>query len=141
MNVHYPATLDKLGEMLEFIHQQAKILGFDEESASKVELALEEALVNIIKYAYKGKNEGALEINCEILSSPAALKIVLKDQGTPFNPLKQGPLINNEIAVDDKPIGGYGIFLIRKIMDKVDYVREADSNVFTLLKYADSQAL
>lgn len=135
MNVKFSASLDKLHEMLQFIHTQATEVGFDDNLASKIEMALEEAVVNIIKYGYSKTNGGTIEITCNHLLNPAGLEVILKDQGAAFDPLIQAPPISANIPIDEKPIGGYGIYLMRKIMDQASYKRVGNSNVLTLIKY------
>ncbi len=135
MNVTFSASLDKLNEMLQFINSQAAQVGFDDNLASKIELALEEALVNIIKYGYPN-NHGFIEISCKQLASPAGIEVTLKDQGFAYDPLTQAPPISANVPIDQKPIGGYGVYLMKKIMDKASYQRLGDSNVLTLVKYA-----
>lgn len=97
---------------------------------ARLELACEEALVNIISYAYPEK-EGAIVIECTDPEKPG-LKISLRDQGIPYDPLDQ----ERAPPTEDR-LGGYGIPLIIKIMDRVQYQREENDNVLTLVKYRE----
>lgn len=130
----FSASLDQLYAMMQLIRQEASQAGFDNNTIFKIELAAEEALVNIINYAYRD-NGGKVEIICHQENSPKSLVITLKDQGVAFDPIKQAPPIDSQTLVEEKPIGGYGIFLIRKIMDEIRYKREGDANILTLVKY------
>lgn len=134
-NAIFPASLDKLHEMLEFVQQQSMLAQFNENVRSKIELAIEEALVNIIRHGYHGQEMGSVEITCQQIFEPDGMLFILKDQGIAYDPLANAPQVNHEMAVEDKPIGGYGIYLILKIMDKVSYRREGDSNLLSLIKY------
>lgn len=129
----FPASLDKLYEMLQFVRLQAQDALFDESQTSKIELALEEALVNIISYGYPNRS-GAIEIHCSAMDN-TGLKIVLKDRGIPYNPLTNAKRFNPMDALEAKTIGGYGVYFILKIMDEVDYTRENNFNILTLVKY------
>ena len=122
----FPASLDRLHLMLKFIIDYGKVVGFQTHHLLKLELAMEEALVNIITYGY-AEQEGTVEITCSTLEK--GIRIILRDQGVPFNPLDN--------AKDPKPEdpGGYGLFFIRNIMDKIEYEREGDTNVLKLEKY------
>ncbi len=129
----FKAKLDNLREMLGFIKREATLNGFDDKSLNRIELASEEVLINIIQYGYS-KQDGIIEIDCQT-SGKSGIKIVIKDQGVPFNPLENKSDYNVEADVDDRPIGGCGIFFITNLMDEVKYDRIAESNVLTLVKY------
>lgn len=129
----FKASLDHLREMLGFIKREATLNGFDDRSLNRIELASEEVLINIIQYGYP-KRDGIVEIDCQT-SGKAGIKIVIKDQGVPFNPLENKPDYDIEAGVDERPIGGCGIFFITNLMDEVKYDRVRESNVLTLVKY------
>ena len=101
-------------------------------------LAAEEALVNIISYGYEHTGNGPIELSCGE-SAPPGIKIILKDQGTPFNPLEKAPAIlpstNSLSEKNEHSCGGYGIHILKGIMDAVDYQRIGDENVLTITKY------
>lgn len=122
----FPATMDRLHLMLKFILDYGKIVGFQSHQLMKLELALEEALVNIISYGYSERS-GTIEITCSTLEK--GMRIILRDQGIAFNPLD-----NIKDPKPEEP-GGYGLFFIRNIMDKIEYEREGDTNVLLLEKY------
>lgn len=130
----YSASLDKLYEMLQFITDHAKAVGFDNGDISKIELASEEALVNIISYAYPN-SVGFIDIICGPTNA-VGLKIVIRDGGIPYNPLTNAKKTDHPLpATESRAIGGYGVFFILKMMDEVDYKRENNTNILTLIKY------
>lgn len=122
----FPAKLERLHQMQQFVIDYANTINFDHSQLLKIELALEEALVNIINYGY-GKKHGFIEIRCSALDR-GGICIILKDQGVAFNPLIQ----KDPIRQDE--VGGYGLFLIRNIMDEISYKHENDTNFLTLIK-------
>ncbi len=127
----FPAALNRLYEMLQFISDQAAASGFPPAQLSQIELALEEALVNIISYGYPHRR-GVIEIDCA-MQTGSGFKVILRDSGIPYNPLSVKLI---EPAVEDgAPLGGLGIMLIRKIMDEAAYRHEDNCNVLTLIKY------
>lgn len=130
---NFPASLSKLYEMLQFIDEQAKAIGFDEGQTSKIELAIEEALVNIISYAYPGCT-GMIEIECHE-SESSGLAVILKDNGIPYNSLALYNSLDPKTPLEIRSIGGRGMHLICGIMDKVDYRRKENRNILTLIKY------
>jgi len=98
----------------------------------EINLAVEEAIVNVIDYAYPDGVEGEAVIN--VNEENGFMKFVIKDKGKPFDPT-QVKEADTTLGVEDREIGGLGIFLVRKIMDNVQYERTADGqNVLTLIK-------
>lgn len=130
----YFATLPQLREMLDFIRDEAHRRGANSSIAHKIELASEEALVNIVNYSYP-THAGKIDIACYELTDAKAFQVVISDQGIPYNPLAcmRGSSVNP--SSDEPSIGGYGIFLMLHLMDEVDYKRVSNGNVLTLTKY------
>jgi len=96
-----------------------------------INLALEEAITNIINYAYKDNNEHLINLDFSLENSE--LKITITDDGIEFNPLlKEDP--NTELSLEERKIGGLGIFFVKKIMDNIDYERINNKNILTLIK-------
>jgi serine phosphatase RsbU (regulator of sigma subunit)/anti-sigma regulatory factor (Ser/Thr protein kinase) len=126
-----PAKLENLEKMFAFIREGASRQGFIQEHIDKIQLACEEALVNVISYAYPGKT-GDVEIT--YLNNPSFLEISLIDSGIPFDPLSL-PEPDIHAAMEDRKIGGLGIFMMKKIMDEVRYQRDGERNILTLVKY------
>lgn len=94
------------------------------------QLAVSEAIENIIRHGYG--REVPNEIEVTISSEPGELNIELTDDAEPFNPTNQGKV--QEWTEDDPPVGGLGIQIIHRIMDDVEYKREAGRNRLTLQK-------
>lgn len=128
----FAAKLENLEPMLDFIEQRAKGLGFDAKKLNGIRLASEEALVNVINYAYPDK-QGSMEIAYDS-KDDKRLVVEIIDWGIPFNPLLM-PEPDIESPVERRKIGGLGIYLARSIMDEVSYRREEDRNILTLIKY------
>lgn len=133
----FPADLDALYEMLEFITQFGEKNQMSTLALDQIILAAEEALVNIISYGYPKEKKGTIDIACENSGELSGIKIIIKDQGVPFNPIENAPKklghteLHNEM---DKPLGGYGIYILIGLMDRVEYQRLADGNMLTLFK-------
>ena len=126
-----PAVLENLEPMLDFMVASAKAAGFEKEFLGKIRLVGEEALVNIINYAYPGA-QGAMEVQCGN-DGKGVYVIRIMDNGVPFDPFaKPDPDIT--APVEEREIGGLGIFLIRQIMDTANYRRENNRNIMTLEK-------
>jgi serine/threonine-protein kinase RsbW len=99
--------------------------------AMNINLVIEEAVSNIIFYAFK--NGGEHKINITVSVSKNRLTIIITDDGVPFDPLThQKPDITSN--AEERTIGGLGIFLISQIMDEMHYTREKNQNILTLNK-------
>jgi serine phosphatase RsbU (regulator of sigma subunit)/anti-sigma regulatory factor (Ser/Thr protein kinase) len=126
----FQAKLSNLEKMFDFIRAGAGHQGFSAEQVNKIQLACEEALVNVINYAYPGK-EGDLEIRVE--NKPNGMDIILSDSGIAFDPLSL-PDPDITAPMEKRRIGGLGIFMMKKIMDSVAYRRENGRNILTMTK-------
>ena len=131
-----PAKIENLDTMLDFIQDSVKNIGFNKQTKYRLQLASEEALVNVINYAYPG-GEGDVEIACDIDVENQNFIMKIIDSGIAFNPLeKEDPDLN--LPMEKRQIGGLGIYMIREIMDEVRYKRENGKNILTLIKSYDS---
>lgn len=122
------ATLENLEPFWVFAEEHALRVGLDERQVKRLELALEEATVNIIHHAYGGRG-GELELCCTLV--PGGLEIHLVDEGPPFNPL-EAPPVDVVTYVTAHKIGGMGIHLYRNMANGLRYRREGGRNVLTL---------
>lgn len=104
----------------------------DETLRFQLRLAIEEAVENIIAYAYAEAAEPWLEVHAERQGSD--LVITLKDGGRPFNPLEHAAP-DLSLPAEERPVGGLGIFLTRRMADAVSYARENGCNILTLTKH------
>lgn len=106
-------------------------LGIPDELSMPVNLALEEAVSNVMLYAYPETNSGRVFV--EFNRHQSAIIFTITDSGIPFDPTKQEPA-DTTLSAEDRAIGGLGIHLVRQLMDEVTYRREDDKNVLTLIK-------
>lgn len=97
----------------------------------EVQLALEEHLTNIVRYAFADTRQH--HIHVRIMLRSGELRIEVEDDGQPFNPLKH-PTPDLSLPLDQRPIGGLGIHMIRKSLDALEYRREYDRNILVMLK-------
>lgn len=114
---------------MEAIGAFAKEHGFGEKKVTEIELALEEALVNIFSYAYP-ESEGDAELRMDIQNGDMVM--VLVDDGLAFDMLSLDEP-DTTLEISERQVGGLGIFLIRKLMDEVQYRRENGQNILTIV--------
>ena len=97
----------------------------------RMNVCLDELLNNIVSYGYSDEEEHEIELHFRLLDSELVVTIV--DDGKPFNPFGNDPP-DTALAVDERPIGGLGVHLVKNFMDEVHYERHGENNVVTLHK-------
>ena len=96
----------------------------------RVNLALEELGVNIMNHGY---DEGLHEFDITLISEDDTLTIEIVDDGRPFDPLHDAKQPDVGAAIEDRPIGGLGVYFVREMMDEMHYRREDGKNHLTLV--------
>jgi sigma-B regulation protein RsbU (phosphoserine phosphatase) len=99
----------------------------------KINLALEEALANVIMYAYPEGTQGEVTLSMKVEGN--AIRMEISDRGVPFNPLQQQQEADLDVPLEERKIGGLGIHLIKEIMDSVAYEFHEERNVLRLTFY------
>ncbi len=131
MKKRFNPIRDKSSEIIEYLMSSPEIPD-DEVLQFKLRLSIEEAVENVVRYAYDG-GIGWLEADIHFDQDSLLLTIELRDAGTPFNPLqREDPDVNQ--SAEDRDIGGLGIFLCKKMMDSIEYRYENGNNVLTMRK-------
>ena len=114
-----------------FIKSVTEKLGIETPLARKLRLAVEEAVVNVISYAYPEGTEG--DVTIKIMSDGHTLRFQIIDTGVPFDPTKKEKA-DTTLSIEERQIGGLGIFLVRELMDTINYERVDGKNILTLIK-------
>ena len=120
--------IPKVSQLVEEIGEQR---GLDVSLVMSLNLALEEAVTNVVVYAYPEGQEGKVDV--EAILRPGSVEFTLIDSGKAFDPTSR-PDPDLSLGVEDRPIGGLGIFLVRQIMDKVEYERRDGKNYLRMTK-------
>lgn len=130
-----PAHIDYLGDLRDFVKQVGKRHGFSDKIINAFKLSIDEAATNIIRHAYRDQ-DGLITVRAIVKKS--SLTICIIDQGTFFDPNRvKDPDLNRYIDIGKK--GGLGIFIMRKLMDEIDYRRTEEGNELRITKYRDTQ--
>lgn len=128
-----PARMESLEAFAGFIEQTCEALHLRNSLIMKLKLAAEELLVNVVRYAYeKNDGEGDIEMRCG-MADPETFCMAILDQGTPFNPLL-APQPDLDDDIENRPVGGLGVFLVREMADHLDYTRENGTNAVLFCK-------
>jgi sigma-B regulation protein RsbU (phosphoserine phosphatase) len=123
------SDLKEIRDLNNFIKKVCGALSLDEKMTRKIRLAVEEAVVNVMEYAYLEGKKGDVIVAAKADSN--RLKIIITDQGKPFDPT-QKEKADVSLTAEERPIGGLGLLLVRELMDSINYEREGNSNVLTL---------
>lgn len=126
MEATFPAQLDHLSSMLKWIRHALLELDVTQEQLNDIELACEEALINIIQYSYP-ETAGTVKLSCTRTEN--GLVMTLIDQG-----LRHNPLHSVKAPPHSPHLGGYGIFIMLHLMDHVSYRYKNGCNELTLTK-------
>ena len=119
-----------------FVDEVCEAVEFDMGTTMQMNLAIEEAVVNVISYAYPPGTQG--NISLEAVANDQCLNFIITDAGTPFDPTAKAE-VDTTLSAEERSIGGLGIHLVRQLMDSINYERIDGKNVLTLRKNLKSQ--
>lgn len=120
-----------LVDIRRFVEETGRGLGLDEASLYALQLAVDEACTNVIMHAYDAQ-KGRIEIEMERVGD--WVQVIIRDWGEPFDP-ESIPSPDIEAPLEQRPVGGVGLFLMRQMMDRVDFqFDEAKGNTLTMAK-------
>jgi sigma-B regulation protein RsbU (phosphoserine phosphatase) len=123
------ATGENLDKVMDFVTTALRTCNFNEEFLSVIKIAVEEIYMNIANYAYKPESgEAVISVSID-----EKITITFEDSGRPYNPLTQAEPDLDKSAIE-REIGGLGVYLVKKLMDTVEYSRAADKNILTITK-------
>ena len=126
----YKAETDVLDSVLADVETILEELDVPAKYTISFLVAVEEIFVNIANYAYPN---GSGNVDIVILAENNTVRITFSDEGIPFDPLaKEDPDVN--ASADDRPIGGLGIYMVKKSMDGIEYERKDNRNILTFWK-------
>lgn len=128
----FQGSYASLEDASEYVAQFAEQAELDHRSKYAVQLAVTEAIENIIQHAYGGEGRGEIECACAV--DHEGLTVILRDWGEPFDP-ESVPTPDFDVALDELDNHGAGLILIKKSMDEIEYSQEASGiNVLRMRK-------
>jgi serine/threonine-protein kinase RsbW len=129
----FEADLAQLERIGGFIASVLREFGLEEQKIFNLQLAVDEACSNIIKYAYAAaETSGEKKIRIRCSRRDGAIAVEIKDRGKPFDPTTAAPP-DLEASLDEREIGGLGIYFMKKLTDEISYAYKDGQNVLTMV--------
>ena len=126
------SDLSELDRLHDAVAELGEVGDWPPDLVYQVDLVLEELIVNTMNYGYD--DDASHEIEITLTSDEDVFTVEIIDDGHAFNPLDDAPEPDLDSGIEDRPIGGLGIHLMRVMMDDVHYRREENKNHLTLIK-------
>ena len=123
--------ISEISRLADFVEDIGNDFSLTPDIVFNLNLVLEEAVVNVINYAYPKEEHQSIYLSARL--HEGSIILVLTDTGKEFDPT-MAPEADVTLSAEDRQIGGLGIFLIRQIMNEVRYERIEGKNVLTLEK-------
>jgi len=133
VKLELPSDPQLLGVVRSTVEQLARVAGFAEKESRSITLAVDEAITNIIRHAYEGRNDQGIELVCR--GYPDRLEFLLSDHGRSVDPAE----LRGRALGEVRP-GGLGTHIIAKVMDQVRYEPLPNRNQLLLVKYLRQEA-
>ena len=127
------ATIENLPAVTDFVDEQLDELGCPMKAKMQIDIAIDELFSNIAQYAYNPET-GPATVQVEVLDEPPSVVITFIDNGTPYDPLANAdPDVS--LGVEERAIGGLGIYMVKKTMDAIDYEYKDGRNILRIKKH------
>lgn len=130
-----PPALDQLERITAIVEDLGEQDNWPPDLIFKVNLVLDELSVNIVNYGGE-----ASEIEVSLAADADEVRVEISDDGMPFDPLHDASEPDIDASLEERPIGGLGIYLVREMMDELHYSRENGKNRLAMVKRKDGQA-
>ena len=126
------ATVENIEAVTDFVNEQLEELDCPMKAQMQIDIAIDELFGNIAHYAYNPEI-GQATVRVEVIENPLAVTITFIDNGVPYDPLaKEDP--DTTLSIEDREIGGLGIYMVKKSMDDITYEYKDGQNILTIKK-------
>lgn len=131
LSLNLESSLESLGQIERAVSAFGEEHGWAADLLFHVQLVLDELATNVINHGY-GASGHSFQIMIE--SKPQAVRIELVDEARPFDPLQDAPQPATDASVEERKVGGLGVYITKQLMDELEYRRENGKNRLTLVK-------
>lgn len=130
MKFTFEATIEGLARAMATLEETLDSAGCPVAAKTKLMVAMDEIASNIVYYS----GAADFDVDIDFPENPEAVRISFSDAGRAFNPLTEAPAADTTSSVEDRQVGGLGMFMVKKMMDNVSYVYENGRNILTISK-------
>ncbi|MBQ4244811.1 MAG: SpoIIE family protein phosphatase [Clostridia bacterium] len=123
--------ISEIPRAVDFVAERTESLSFSFKDRNQIEVAVDEIISNIVHYAY-GDKKGKAALKFE--RDEKGITLTVEDSGMPYNPLEK-PDPDITLSAEERGIGGYGIFIVKKVMDEIAYEYSGGKNILTMRKF------
>jgi anti-sigma regulatory factor (Ser/Thr protein kinase) len=134
LSLTFPNRLTEIEKAARLIEAFGKAHSLSPEVVFSLNLALDEVVTNIITYAYD--DDADHDVMVRVALDGDVVSVRVEDDGRAFNPL-DAPAPDLRLGVDERPIGGLGVHIVRSVMDALEYRRDNARNIFLMTKRLD----
>ena len=127
------ATVENLQTVIDFVTERLEARDCPMKTSMQMELVIEEIFVNVSSYAYAPAS-GDVTICLDFTENPSAVEMIFIDGGKPYNPLERDDP-DTTLDIDERDIGGLGIFLVKKNVDEISYEYAEGKNILRMKKF------
>ena len=127
------ASVDRVTQVTELADLQLAEAGCSARIKMQIDIAIDEIFSNIARYAYQN-DSGTVTVRLDTLDAPPRILLTFIDNGIPYNPLMSEMPDTTSLPARKRPIGGLGLFMVKKTMDSITYSYENGQNILTILK-------
>ena len=128
-----PATIENIAKVTAFVDEQLEALACPIKAQMQIDVTIDELFSNIASYAY-APGTGVATVQFDFDADTRLVSVIFIDSGVPFDPLSMADP-NVSASAEERSVGGLGIFLVRKTMDRVDYRYADGKNILTIQKH------
>lgn len=134
LNLILKNDLSELARVADAIETHGEAHGWPMKWIMNINLSLDELITNIVSYGYRDTHDH--EIRVTLTERNESLVTVVEDDGIAFDPFSEAPSPDLDAGVEDRRIGGLGVYFVKTLMDEVSYERRDDCNHITLIQHA-----
>ena len=132
MELKFDAVIENVPKVVDWVEEQLETYDCPLKAQMQISVSIDEIFTNIASYAYEN-GVGQATVRLDVLENPTRVQLTFVDGGKPFDPLtREDPDVT--LSVEERQIGGLGIFLVKKMMDDVRYEYRNSENILTLTK-------
>jgi anti-sigma regulatory factor (Ser/Thr protein kinase) len=133
MEFEFANRIEEIARLAEAVDAFSEREGIPPGHVYALNLSLDELITNLVSYGYADDAEHRIQVAVHL--EPDAVVVDMVDDGQPFNPFTEAPEPDIAATVEDRAVGGLGVFLVRELMDAVEYHRDGERNRVRLRKH------